>query len=77
MPKGRFTAGVPSPAVFQQHVLSRPVHQIVLVLAAALSADFYTACRSPARMEGVDPLGCWAHIRRYFIRADDAHKQLW
>ena len=27
-------------------------------------------------MEGVDPLWCWAHIRRYFIRAGDAHQQL-
>jgi transposase len=41
-----------------------------------LSADFYTAYQSLARMEGVDPLWCWAHIRRYFIRAGDAHAQL-
>jgi transposase len=41
-----------------------------------LSADFYTAYQSLARMEGVDPLWCWAHIRRYFIRAGDAHDQL-
>ena len=41
-----------------------------------LSADFYTAYQSLARMEGVDPLWCWAHIRRYFIRAGDAHQQL-
>src|SRR6266536_6580490 len=27
-------------------------------------------------MDGVDPLWCWAHIRRYFIRAGDAHEQL-
>ena len=27
-------------------------------------------------MDGVDPLWCWAHIRRYFIRAGDAHPQL-
>jgi hypothetical protein len=67
VPKGRFTAGVPGPAVFQQYVLTRPVHRIVLVRAAALSADFCTAYRSLARMEGVDPLRRWAHIRRYFI----------
>ena len=41
-----------------------------------LSTDFYTAYQSLARMEGVDPLWCWAHIRRYFIRAGDAHEQL-
>jgi transposase len=41
-----------------------------------LSTDFYTAYQSLARVEGVDPLWCWAHIRRYFIRAGDAHAQL-
>ena len=41
-----------------------------------LSTDFYTAYQSLARMEGVSPLWCWAHIRRYFIRAGDAHQQL-
>src|SRR5262249_58217636 len=41
-----------------------------------LSTDFYTAYQCLARVEGVDPLWCWAHIRRYFIRAGDAHPQL-
>ena len=41
-----------------------------------LSTDFYTAYQSLARVEGVDPLWCFAHIRRYFIRAGDAHGQL-
>ncbi|WP_204016414.1 IS66 family transposase, partial [Sphaerimonospora thailandensis] len=41
-----------------------------------VSSDFYTVYQSLARMEGVDPLWCWAHIRRYFIRAGDAHVQL-
>lgn len=41
-----------------------------------LSTDFYTAYQSLARLEGVDPLWCWAHIRRYFVRAGDAHEQL-
>jgi len=41
-----------------------------------LSADFYSAYQALARVEGVDPLWCWAHIRRYFIRAGDAHAQL-
>jgi transposase len=41
-----------------------------------LSTDFYTAYQALGRVEGVDPLWCWAHIRRYFIRAGDAHVQL-
>lgn len=41
-----------------------------------LSTDFYVAYQSLGRVEGVDPLWCWAHIRRYFIRAGDAHAQL-
>jgi len=41
-----------------------------------ISSDFYTVYQSLAGVEGVDPLWCWAHIRRYFIRAADAHKQL-
>jgi hypothetical protein len=41
-----------------------------------LSTDFYTAYQCLARIEGVDPLWCWAHIRRYFMRAGDAHVQL-
>lgn len=41
-----------------------------------VSSDFYTVYQSLARIEGVDPLWCWAHIRRYFIRAGDAHAQL-
>ena len=41
-----------------------------------VSSDFFTVYQSLARVEGVDPLWCWAHIRRYFIRAGDAHKEL-
>ena len=41
-----------------------------------LSTDFYVAYQSLARMDGVDPLWCWAHIRRYFVRAGDAHPYL-
>lgn len=40
-----------------------------------VSSDFYVY-QSLARIEGVDPLWCWAHIRWYFIRAGDAHAQL-
>jgi transposase len=41
-----------------------------------VSSDFFTVYQSIAKVEGVDPLWCWAHIRRYFIRAGDAHKEL-
>ena len=41
-----------------------------------LSTDFYTAYQCLARVEGVDPLWCWTHIRRYFIRAGDGDPQL-
>ncbi len=41
-----------------------------------LSTDFYSAYQCLARVEGVDPLWCWAHMRRYFIRAGDADPQL-
>ena len=41
-----------------------------------LSTDFYTAYQCLARIDGVDPLWCWAHIRRYFIRAGDGDPQL-
>jgi len=41
-----------------------------------VSSDFFTVYQSIAKLEGVDPLWCWAHIRRYFIRAGDADKQL-
>jgi hypothetical protein len=40
-----------------------------------LSAGPDTAHQSLARMEGAGPFGAASHIRRYFIRADDAHKQ--
>ncbi len=41
-----------------------------------LSSDFFTVYQALATVEGVDPLWCWAHIRRYFIRAGDAHAEL-
>ena len=41
-----------------------------------ISSDFYTVYQSLAGVDGVDPLWCWAHIRRHFIRASDAHKEL-
>jgi transposase len=41
-----------------------------------LSTDFYAAYQCLARLDGVDPLWCWAHIRRYFVRSGDAHPYL-
>jgi transposase len=41
-----------------------------------LSSDFFVVYQSLARLDGVDALWCWAHVRRYFIRAGDAHAYL-
>ncbi len=42
-----------------------------------VSSDFYSVYQSLSNnVEGFDSLWCWAHIRRYFIRAGDAHKEL-
>ncbi|MGH3965982.1 MAG: IS66 family transposase [Egibacteraceae bacterium] len=41
-----------------------------------LSSDFYTVYQAFGALDGVQPLWCWAHIRRYFIRAGDAHPAL-
>ncbi len=41
-----------------------------------LSSDFYAVYQSLGRVDGVDNLWCWSHIRRYFIRAGDAHPEL-
>jgi len=41
-----------------------------------LSSDFFVVYQCLARLDGVDALWCWAHIRRYFIRAGDAHPYL-
>jgi len=38
-----------------------------------VSSDFYSVYQSLGRIDGIDPLWCWAHIRRYFVRAGDAH----
>ena len=40
-----------------------------------ISSDFHKACQSLARIGGVDPLWCWAHMRRYFLRAGAAHPE--
>ena len=41
-----------------------------------ISSDFFTVYQCLAGIDGIDPLYCWAHIRRYFIRAADAHREL-
>ena len=40
-----------------------------------ISSDFHKAYQSLACIDGVDPLRCWAHIRRYFLRAGAAHPE--
>ena len=40
-----------------------------------ISSDFHKAYQSLACIDGVDPLWCWAHIRRYFLRARAAHPE--
>jgi transposase len=40
-----------------------------------ISSDFHKAYQSLARIDGVDPLWCRAHIRRYFLRAGAAHPE--
>jgi transposase len=40
-----------------------------------ISSDFHKAYQSLACIDGVDPLWCWAHIRRYFLRAGTAHPE--
>ncbi len=40
-----------------------------------ISSDFHRAYQSLACIDGVDPLWCWAHIRRYFLRAGAAHPE--
>lgn len=37
-----------------------------------LSSDFYSVYQSFGAAGGADNLWCWAHIRRYFVRAGDA-----
>jgi hypothetical protein len=40
-----------------------------------ISSDFHKAYQSLACIDGVDPLWCFAHIRRYFLRAGAAHPE--
>jgi transposase len=66
-----------SRAVPERHfMIDRTVGALPEGRRLILSSDFFTVYQSLARVQGVDPLWCWAHIRRYFIRAGDAHTQL-
>jgi transposase len=40
-----------------------------------ISSDFYGACQSLGAVDGVDPIWCFAHLRRYFLRAGAAHPE--
>ncbi len=40
-----------------------------------ISPGFHKACQSLAAIDGVDPLWCFSHIRRYFLRAGAAHPE--
>jgi transposase len=41
-----------------------------------LSSDFYAVYQAMGAVDGVDSLWCWAHIRRRFVKARDAHPRL-
>lgn len=90
--KGRFTTGFLARLLVEKFVLGRPAHRIIAALAhdgfdlaegtlaggreLLLSSDFYVVYQILGRVDGVDNLWCWSHIRRYFIRAGDAHPEL-
>lgn len=66
-----------SAAVLERHFLvDRALGALPGGRRLVVSSDFFTVYQSLARVQGVDPLWCWAHIRRSFIRAGDAHTQL-
>ncbi|MGH8883866.1 MAG: IS66 family transposase [Egibacteraceae bacterium] len=44
--------------------------------ALLLSSDLDTVYQAFGALDGVEPLWCWAHIRRCFVRAGDAHPAL-
>lgn len=66
-----------SAVVVEAHLgIDRSAGRLAAERRLVLSSDFYTVYQSMGLIDGVDPLWCWAHIRRYFLRAGDAHKQL-
>jgi transposase len=64
-------------AVLGEHLgIEASTGQLPAGRSLLLSSDFYSVYQSLGTLEGVDNLWCWAHIRRYFVRAGDAHPQL-
>ena len=55
--------------------IDREQSQLEACCCLVISSDFHKAYQSLARIDGVDPLWCFAHIRRYFLRAGAAHPE--
>ena len=55
--------------------IDREQSQLEACRRLVISSDFHKAYQSLAAIDGVDPLWCWAHIRRYFLRAGAAHPE--
>lgn len=63
-----------SAAVLEKHLgIDRKAGMLEAGRRLLVSSDFYPVYQSIGRIEGVDPLWCWAHIRRYFLRAGDGN----
>ena len=41
-----------------------------------VSSDFHTVYQALGLLDGVEPLWCWAHMRRYFLHAGQVHPEL-
>ena len=55
--------------------IDREQSQLEACCCLVISSDFHKAYQSLACIDGVDPLWCFAHIRRYFLRAGAAHPE--
>ena len=55
--------------------IDREQSQLEAGRGLVISSDFHKAYQSLACIDGVDPLWCLAHIRRYFLRAGAAHPE--
>jgi transposase len=66
-----------SATVLESHLgISRDDGELPDGRQLVLSTDFYVAYQSLAKMDGVHPLWCWAHIRRHVLRTADGDEQL-
>ncbi|MGH8917944.1 MAG: IS66 family transposase, partial [Actinomycetes bacterium] len=66
-----------STAVLREHFgLSEDLTALPDGRRLLISADFWTAYQCLSTLDGVDPLWCWAHIRRYFLRAGQGCPEL-